>query len=352
MERVQWSTRVCLSCLRYEKSQDAKNGVTFTSADIQFMYTNINNISVWYRKFDYNYNPSLTYTGPKCIDGYISGIRVKSKNCKASTNNQVGLCGVEIECSQFNGASLSYITVINSDSGEWGSWIKSKDKFICGSQERKDGSVVSGLKVMFCSIATSLSYNIKDYTKNYTVDRSKPYTEIEAGDWGNWQAPFEAPQGYLGCAVAIVGFKNTNKKDDAGAVQIVLVYCGILDWFDKYFVNLNQHTLKDDEIYRVGESCPTYTYITGVSVKYQERQGNGDDSALNAIEIRCSTLDGNVQNEPKWINNNPGIGKWKPRVEFDGRFVCGAQVRYEEWVQGQDNTAVNGLRIHSCQVKR
>jgi hypothetical protein len=299
---------------------------------------------IYFLYSDINDAPSRVLTENECPYGYISSIRVKSKNCQKKGGY---FCGIEIECSKLDGTFETTKKVHDTGTGEWGSWIRAKGKFICGTQQRFNQDSIYGLKVMFCSIVTGSSYKIN----YYTVDRTKLYTYIEQGDWGYWQAPVEAREGYLGCAVSINGFIDSDKKDNGGAVQIVLRYCSISNWYDQRDVNLNQHTLNVDKLYRVGESCPAFTYITGLGVKYQQLQGSGDDTTLNGIEIKCSRLDRTGQNEYRRISHGLSLGDWRGRKDFDGQFVCGARVRYEDWVQGKDNTAVNGLKVKLCPVK-
>lgn len=45
-------------------------------------------------------------------------------------------------------------------------------------------------------------------------------------------------------------------------------------------------------------------------------------------------------------------GDWKTEVKFENKYVCGAQTRFEGNQEGGDDTALNGIKLRFCPLKK
>ena len=86
--------------------------------------------------------------------------------------------------------------------------------------------------------------------------------------------------------------------------------------------------------------CPSGSVVTGFSVKEEARQGGGDDTALNNIRLSCgATLSIHASVLTSW-------GQWKDGLHCRaGWAVIGMKTRVERSQGGGDDTALNGLQL-------
>ena len=95
--------------------------------------------------------------------------------------------------------------------------------------------------------------------------------------------------------------------------------------------------------------CPSGKCVDGAQVRFEDSHGSGDDTALNGLEIRCSTPD---FSSSSWVTVYDGKwGSWKnfcynvgvrlqQRVVDAGKFVKVPHVRYESKQGCGDDTAM------------
>lgn len=88
--------------------------------------------------------------------------------------------------------------------------------------------------------------------------------------------------------------------------------------------------------------CNKDYYIDGAAVRYEGSQGGGDDTALNGLIILCRHKTTHKHHQ---VNVYGGIwGHWmKSFVYVGNKYVKFAQVRFEDRQGGGDDTAMNGL---------
>ena len=97
--------------------------------------------------------------------------------------------------------------------------------------------------------------------------------------WGRWSRWQKCAKGH-----ALVGFhmrieKKQGRKDDSAANDV-------------RFICSNGKKLKADVrgpwgAWRKGPRCPKGQAITGFRTRVEGKQGRGDDSAMNGLEILC-----------------------------------------------------------------
>lgn len=157
---------------------------------------------------------------------------------------------------------------------------------------------------------------------------------INWGNWGDW-----GPKAFCDTGKFVVGFKTKiepeGTNDDTGLNGLILLCSDKKElnssngewgpWADSFSI------------------CPNNRYVTGFQVKVQDRQGNGDDTATNAVRLMCS--DGSV------IKSNEGIyGSFAPEIfSCDcGYQVCGFRTQVESYQGGYDDTAMNNIEMYCC----
>jgi len=89
---------------------------------------------------------------------------------------------------------------------------------------------------------------------------------------------------------------------------------------------------------------PPGYYIIGMSVRNEAGQGSGDDTCMNGIRLVCKQCSGtHIQNVSVWDGN---WGDWSPDVMVpSGYYIAGFRCRVEPPQGGGDDTAMNGIRM-------
>ncbi|KXZ43365.1 hypothetical protein GPECTOR_92g588 [Gonium pectorale] len=92
-------------------------------------------------------------------------------------------------------------------------------------------------------------------------------------------------------------------------------------------------------------SCPTGGYFVGAKMRTEAYQGtSGDDTAANSIVFTCSNQKGTDTNAYSGL-----WGTWNDYTYCPGEsYICGIQVRVEGKQGSGDDTALNGMRIGCC----
>jgi hypothetical protein len=87
-------------------------------------------------------------------------------------------------------------------------------------------------------------------------------------------------------------------------------------------------------------------YIVGMQVRYEDYQPDQDDTALNGLKIFIRTK-GKIDTT-EWLIEEGLWGTWKAPVYVpENHCVVGMQLRIEPYSSGNDDTALNGIRMIS-----
>lgn len=102
-------------------------------------------------------------------------------------------------------------------------------------------------------------------------------------------------------------------------------------------------------------------YVAGMQVRYNDRTGIDDDTALNGLSIICrDPLKPGVYENKTVHWGNWGVWKIIKQSPFvQNTYVCGAEVRYQDptetetgvGVQVGDNTGLNGIKVKMCKLE-
>lgn len=165
--------------------------------------------------------------------------------------------------------------------------------------------------------------------------------EPPASPWGDMQPSIYCDPGSwaIGYQLQVEGYRGS--QDDTGLNSVRLLCqtpSGInVEWISAY----NGWGTWGDT-----PSCPGVgNFITAARLRVEGYQGSRDDTAANDVEMGCR--DGskiNTANGHEW-------GTW-----YDGAScpintaVCGLAIRFEPYRGSSDDTAMNALRLHCCQL--
>jgi len=87
-------------------------------------------------------------------------------------------------------------------------------------------------------------------------------------------------------------------------------------------------------------------WLNSAHIKSEPSQGSGDDTGANSAEFRCS--------QSGMLLAAPGGGQWGSWREWKtcpvGSAICGITSRFEEWSKNQDDTGMNGMNLHCCSL--
>ena len=94
--------------------------------------------------------------------------------------------------------------------------------------------------------------------------------------------------------------------------------------------------------------CPEDTFANGYRMRVESPRGALDDTALNAIEMACTSQFN--QTDGGWLHSHPGFwGEWGTPVYCPGHnspnsSIVGGMLKVEPPLHG-DNTSVNSLKV-------
>lgn len=96
--------------------------------------------------------------------------------------------------------------------------------------------------------------------------------------------------------------------------------------------------------------CDEGMFISSMSAKVDPQHNFAhDDTALNALRIRCDYIDHSKPRD-KDVANGGKWGDWGPWSQtVRQKFICGMQARYEDRLgEWNDDTALNGINVKLC----
>lgn len=168
------------------------------------------------------------------------------------------------------------------------------------------------------------------------------FLEAWEGNWGYFKQPVIAPSGYY-----VIGAQAKYESSKGGSVDDTA-----MNGLKLRFRNINNSSDVIDKTIYEGENgewqdwvvADDGCYAFGAQVRYEDAQGDGDDTAMNGLKLEFRNI-----NDPQKTITEKTIcegdwGDWKDWVEAEaGDYFTGGSVQYEDDQDGVDNTAMNGL---------
>jgi hypothetical protein len=163
------------------------------------------------------------------------------------------------------------------------------------------------------------------------------------GSWGNWKSWAGTEDGgYYACGAEMRFEDSQGDGDDTAANGLKLVYCHLEAWYDQQTKTIFEGLWGE---WKEVALCPFDHYVDGAEVRFEDKVGDGgDDTALNGLKIHCRDKKNKFVQE--WITVFGGIsGDWKEAVTRDDKYVTHASIRFEDSQDSGDDTAWNGLKF-------
>lgn len=164
------------------------------------------------------------------------------------------------------------------------------------------------------------------------------------GNWGTWGGWDMCTGNRLVCGIQSKIEGNQGGGDDTGLNAVRLICCNSLP-----IGRINEQEIFSKQgphgDWRETQYCPTGSYVSGINMKFEDSVGGGDDTATNAINVRCN----DPANTIIMSAYNPGWGTWKGFGNCpSGEVACGMQTRVEDNQGGGDDTSFNGIQLRCC----
>ena len=166
-------------------------------------------------------------------------------------------------------------------------------------------------------------------------------TEIWSSDndgyWGGWGSAQYCPQGSF-----VYGYRQKTESKQGGgddtALNAIELHC--VGPNNNGLVRITSSTQKwgnwDSPSYCSGHGNP----VTGFQMQIEKEQGKGDDTAANGIKLFCKN-GGHIL-----AGRHTNWGTWRSVVKCPhGTAVVGIKTRIEKSVGKGDDTALNGVRL-------
>lgn len=164
------------------------------------------------------------------------------------------------------------------------------------------------------------------------------------GIWGGWGSWDMCTGDRLVCGIQSRIEGSQGGGDDTGLNAVRLICCNSLP-----IGRLNEQDIFSKQSgwgdWREVQYCPTGSYVVGINLKLEGGQGGGDDTAANAVNLRCN----DPGNTILYSGHNVGWGNWRGFGFCPaGQIACGMQTRVEDGQGGGDDTALNGIQLRCC----
>ena len=174
------------------------------------------------------------------------------------------------------------------------------------------------------------------------------YEPVSNGLFGDWLKTVDAPDDFFGCGATLRVQSSQGDGDDTAANAIRLTYCNKFDWNTQLDANLNEGLYGE---WKTKVMCPKGQFMNGANIKLEKSQGiYSDDTAMNGLKIKCTLPTAAAQNSEVMVEEGKW-GDWQQWLINTDLFVCGGQVRFDSTLSGSDATALNGLALKFCKIQ-
>ncbi|XP_030645793.1 vitelline membrane outer layer protein 1 [Chanos chanos] len=155
--------------------------------------------------------------------------------------------------------------------------------------------------------------------------------------WGSWANTELCPTGFYATGFSLKVEQFQAQGDDT-AVNGIRLYCSRQG--RSHWSHIESKSGPWGEWTSV-QFCP-FGLLKSFQLRVEPHQGDGDDTAVNNIRFQCSVsgrLEGNGMSWGNW-------GKWSSECPYGG--ICGIQTRVEAPQGNGDDTALNDVRFLCC----
>jgi hypothetical protein len=167
-------------------------------------------------------------------------------------------------------------------------------------------------------------------------------TAPNGGPWGGWSTAIYCPAGSYVRGYSMRVEENQGRGDDT-ALNAVALYC-----YNRAGIMV-ERIVPDQGIWgswREGKNCQNGTYATAFKLKVEGGQGNGDDTAANSVKFSCSN---GAEIE---ASGGGAWGSWTTNwvTGWPNSAICGVRAKFEGNQGKGDDTALNNLEFVWCRL--
>lgn len=185
-------------------------------------------------------------------------------------------------------------------------------------------------KLLFLSFSNFVTEKRKDVVQTI---------EPESGPWGEFTNMV-----YCDANTWAIGFRQRVEKPcgecDDTALNALQLLCGTKDGSSVKSIAPHSGFWGDwSDFIR----CPQNKFLDGVAFKIEQPQGTNDDTTVNDSKFRCS------QSSDIVASNGGPWGDWTPMKYCPpSTAVCGFSLKIEDMQDKGDDTAANGAKFDCC----
>ncbi|WP_437830834.1 hypothetical protein [Sorangium sp. So ce1153] len=180
----------------------------------------------------------------------------------------------------------------------------------------------------------------------FVGSRGDYYYTIMPGEgiWGTWRQDIYCNPGSWAIGYTLRVERDQGTRDDDTALNSVRLLCqdargNTIEWISSY------DGLWGD--WGNAASCSgAANFLTSAQLRVEgSRGGRRDDTAANDVKFGCRN------GGTAYTTNGGGWGGWRDWAYCPtGTAVCGLSIRFEDSQGGGDDTAMNGLKLHCCSL--
>jgi len=166
------------------------------------------------------------------------------------------------------------------------------------------------------------------------------------GAWGNWTRPVYCPSGSWAAGYTMRIEPQQGRGDDT-ALNAIALYCR--DRYGNTVARIAPHDGFWGE-WVEGAYCRPGKFLTLFKTRVEPSQGGGDDTAANSVAFWCSeprTTDAGGS----YLEAHSGYwGDWSNWTgrHFGNTAICGLMVKIEDKQGKGDDTALNSVQFYWC----
>ena len=169
----------------------------------------------------------------------------------------------------------------------------------------------------------------------------------ETGNWGNWTAhgPVFCDPGTwaIGYRMRVESSQGGGNSDDDTALNAVRLLCKQPRAGGEEWIAAHEGLWGSWH----GEArCPGSNTLRSARIRLESSQGGGDDTAANNLQFACNGTLGTLQ-----ASGGMSWGSWRSWHQCpDNTAICGIDSKFEGSQGGDDDTALNGVRLYCCNL--
>ncbi|XP_052068553.1 vitelline membrane outer layer protein 1 homolog [Mytilus californianus] len=165
------------------------------------------------------------------------------------------------------------------------------------------------------------------------------------GTWGPWSGPEFCAEGYYATGYSLKIEEKQGKGDDT-ALNAIRLKCRKGNNSPSTGGTISAQEGRWGQ-WSETTDCPLGEQLVGFRLQVEAKQGRGDDTAANTVNFRCRSFNGGATNIIGTRGFWGKVGAWSQTCPL-GSAICGLEVRIEPNQGRGDDTALNDAKFYCC----